>query len=61
MRSQEQKLYKNIMNNSNYLTRVSSLHMECDLKKKSLKLGQAKCTTDSQKDGRLTWKTPTLD
>lgn len=33
MRSQEQKLYKNIMNNSNYLTRVSSLHMECDLKK----------------------------
>lgn len=49
------------MNNSNYLTRVSSLHMECDLKKKSLKLGQAKCTTDRQKDGRLTRKTPTLD
>lgn len=53
MRSQEQKLYKNIMNNSNYLTRVSSLHMECDLKKKSLKLGQAKCTTDSAEGRKI--------
>lgn len=49
------------MNNSNYLTRVSSLHMESDLKKKSLKLGQAKCTTDRRKDERLTWKTLVLD
>lgn len=49
------------MNNSNYLTRVSSLHMESDFKKRSLKLGQAKCTTDRRKDERLTRKTLVLD